>query len=369
MKVLHIINNLGKGGAERILVDILPLYDKEKIKLSVLQLSDKYSEPVYIKMLQEQGISCSSLSHNSIYNPILILKLIKFISSGEYNVIHVHLFPALYWVGIASRICNKKSALVFTEHSTQNKRQNKPYLKYIEYFIYNSYDKILAISSKIQDNLILRIGSNDKVQLLQNGVNTSVFKQKEKYNDSFFLKEFSIPENTIKLMMTARFSYPKDHKTLINCFAQLPENYYLILVGEGNLKKEIEEHVLAQNMCNRVKFAGFRTDVPQLMKSVDLNILSSEYEGMSGVTLEALAAGVPFLGSNVLGINDIVPNDHFLFKTGSWTDLKLKIEQIFTQKDLRSRMIHDGVKKAEELDINITVQNHSILYRKIGIFK
>lgn len=365
MQVLHIINNLSKGGAERILVDLLPLYNPSEIQLSVLQLSDQDSEPEYLRMLQQQGIPCTSLSDKSIYNPLLIFKLIRYISSGKYNVIHVHLFPSFYWVAIASLFCKNKAALVFTEHSTQNKRHDKVYFKPIDKFIYNVYDKIIAISPKIKEQLIASTGAGDKIQVLQNGVDTSLFKQTQPYSSDFFLQEFGIPHNSIKLMMTARFSYPKDHKTLMLGFSQLPTEYYLILVGEGSKKEEMIAYAHELHISNRVIFAGFRSDVPALMKSMDLNILSSEYEGMSGVTLEALAAGVPFLGTDVLGINDIVPDDRYLFKFGSATQLKSKIGSIMADSALRTSMILEGLAKAEELDIYRTIKNHKSLYATV----
>jgi len=364
MRVLYIINNLNKGGAERLMVDMLPLFRNSGLEVELLQLSNKQSETEYINILLKENIVCTHLNFSSIYNPFIIFKLLAYVKSSRYDIIHVHLFPSMYWAAMASKLVKNKAHLVFTEHSTQNKRFDKKYLQFFEQWIYNSYDKIVVISEAIRLKLNTWTGLPMKIELIRNGVNINHFSEVQHYDNEYWLNNFSIPSNAVKLMMTARFSYPKDHKTLIKALSLLPPNYYLILTGDGLNRGAVEQYSKELGISSKVHFLGFRTDVASLMKSVDINILSSEYEGMSGVTLEALAAGKPFLGSDVSGINDVVPDSRFLFKPANSNDLARSIQEIILNHDLNKSMIRDALKYAEKFNVHFTIECYKDLYDK-----
>lgn len=365
MKILHVINNLNKGGAERLLVDILPLYKNTEAEITLLQLSSKFSSSEYLELLAGKQVKVDSLSIGSLYSPALIFKLRSFISRNNFDVVHVHLFPSMYWVSFAAKLLSKRPVFVFTEHSTQNNRLNNKLFQPVDRFIYKSYDSIIAISEAISLKLKAWTGTPNKVELIRNGINTSYFSIAAVYDRSFFVKEFSIPEEATILLMTARFLYPKDHLTVVKALQQLPAGFHVIFAGEGANKEDVEQYVQNNGLQNKVHFAGFRTDVPSLMKSVDMNILSSRYEGMSGVTLEALAAGKPFLGSDVPGINDVVPDKKFVFEAGNETDLAQRIQEILSSEKVKQQMINDGIAFAKQFDVSIMIEKHIALYSRL----
>jgi glycosyltransferase involved in cell wall biosynthesis len=366
LKVLHVINNLGKGGAERLLVDALPKYKEQGIEVSLLQLSSKGSEADYIKMLNDHGVICQDLKSTNLYSPATAILLYRFLSKYSCDVIHVHLFPALYWVAIVSKFLRKKPILVFTEHNTRNKRSDQALLKPIEKWVYAHYRTIIAISEKVKESLESRNISNGRIALINNGVDTDLFSNAVPYTDDFWCKTYHLPENAVKVMMTARFRFPKDHITLINALKLLPENCFLILTGDGGNRVKIEEYVASQSLSDRVIFLGFRTDIPRLMKSVHVNVLSSEYEGMSGVTLEAFAAGKHFLGSDVPGINDIVPDREMLFEYRNATQLADAIQRLISlNMESADRLIQLGYDQANRFSMQKMVKSYSDLYKSL----
>ncbi|MBO5708096.1 MAG: glycosyltransferase, partial [Bacteroidales bacterium] len=121
MKVLHIIPSMEIGGAQRLLSDLLPLQMKQA---DVTLLVFKSVNNALVDKLVEAGVKVISLEVNNVYNPLIIFKLKKYIKG--YDVVHVHLFPALYWVAFASGSIEGK--LIFTEHSTSNSRRGKRWL-------------------------------------------------------------------------------------------------------------------------------------------------------------------------------------------------------------------------------------------------
>ena len=366
LKVLHVINYLGRGGAEKLLVNILPVYKKLGLEITVLQLSEHQAEPSHVKALTDQGVECFSLSNASVYSPKHVADLVRFLKNRKFDIIHAHLFPSLYWTALASKFIADNPVLVYTEHSTQNKRAGKAYLRPIEKWIYGHYDQVVAISSKVRAFLDGRVCRSEQVQIIHNGVDTDAFYKAEKYPESFWEEEYNLPPNAFKLMMTARIQYPKDHKTLIEALSYLPANFCLFIAGDGPDKQAVEEYAHQKGTSDRVFFLGFRSDVPRLMKSVDLNILSSAYEGMSGVTLEGLAAERPFLGSDVPGINDVVPSSAMVFPAGDARILSEKVQQIAEMSPLElSALVKMGVDHASRNSLLQMAKNHIELYKAL----
>jgi len=239
------------------------------------------------------------------------------------------LFPAFYWVSLAAKLIFKnKPKFVYTEHSTHNRRREKSYLRLLEKFIYNSYDKIISISQQTEDNLIRWLKPKDpkKFIVIENGVDIEKFINATPYNKSEINGEFT--NGTKLICMVGRFSEAKDQTTLIKAMKHVPSNVHLLLVGKGPLKEKNEELVKQINLEERVHFLGFRDDVARILKTVDIVVLSSNWEGLSLSAVEGMAAGKPLIGSNVPGIKEIVNKYGLLFSKGNSEELANKINQL-----------------------------------------
>jgi hypothetical protein len=180
MKILHITNNLGSGGAEKLLSDLLPRLNKCKdIECDLLLLTDENN--VFDKELIENGIKINVLHRRKIYSPLNIVEIIKFINQGNYDIVHSHLFPAQYWIALSRLfIKNKRIKLITTEHSTNNRRREKVYFKPIDKYIYSKYNKIISISEKTQGNLMKWLNVKekhiDKFTVIHNGIDLTKFR-------------------------------------------------------------------------------------------------------------------------------------------------------------------------------------------------
>jgi glycosyltransferase involved in cell wall biosynthesis len=366
MKILHIINTLGKGGAEKLLVQTLPAYNKEEgWDVQLLQITSRNAVPEYIEELKAAGIAIHTLGRKSVYDPSNIFLLRRFLQEHTYDVIHVHIFPAMYWVPLAIFKSNR-TKLIFTEHNTHNRRWDKWYFKAIDKYIYHKYEIIVAITDDVKKNLSQwQPGIKNRIQTIFNGINIASFEQIKAADKAAVMSSLSIPGNAVLLMMTARFDKQKNHKTIIECLALLPENYYLLLAGDGPERENMEALATSLSIASRIKFLGFRADVLSLMKSTDINILSSNYEGLSGVTLESLCAGKPFLGSDVTGIQNVVPDNRFLFEPGNAEQLAQKIQQIINNPTLATTMSAMAKEFVKDFDINKMVAKHIALYNTL----
>lgn len=360
MRVLHIINNLANGGAERLLVNFLPRLAEKCESLELLVLVKDGSLQSYLDELESNKVKVSFLKlSGSLYNPQLIYLLCSFLRGKKYDVIHVHLFPALYYMSILQKLCKYRSKLFFTEHSINNRRLEKVKYRRLERSIYASYNHVIAISEKIKSKLDIWLNNKDKVIFVPNGIDIQSVEYTKMY-DLTMLDKWN--ENNKYIMMAARFEYPKRQDLLIKLFKKLPENYILMLAGDGSNRVYCENLVKELSIGHRVFFLGHRPDILQLMKSVNLNILFSEYEGMSGVTIEALAARKPFLGSDVSGINDVVPTQQNLFSNCDQGEI---IKNIISKCEInQDELLKIQYIRAQEFDIRFMVDNYINLYKK-----
>ena len=361
MKVLHVINSLHTGGAEKLLLDSIPFYKQFGLEVDLLLLNGANS--IFFNTLKKMDIcSIYSLSKETVYNPFFVFKIIPFLK--KYDLIHVHLFPSLYWVALAKCLSMSSCKLVYTEHSTNNKRRSKPYLKLLEQIIYNQYKKIIAISAYTKVNLLQWIGNqnNKKVQVIENGIDISLYNQALPYNR----ESLSLPLNAKVILMTARFTIQKDHNTLIKAFNELTDkNTYLLLIGDGPLRKESEKLVKQLNIENRVLFLGIRLDVPELIKIADICVLSSNWEGFGLVAVEYMAAGCPVIVSDVEGLCDIVKGAGLIFEKGNSDDLRNKMDYLLNDESVHHKISKDCKERSLNFGIDKMVSSYINVYKEI----
>ena len=115
----------------------------------------------------------------------------------------------------------------------------------------------------------------------------------------------------VRIFMVAGFRYQKDQPTAINSLKFLPKNYHLFLVGDGPECNKCQQLVNEQNLSERVHFLGKRSDVASLLKSADICVISSHWEGFGLAAVEGMAAGKPVVASNIPGVAEVVREPEF----------------------------------------------------------
>ena len=359
MKILQIINSLATGGAEKLIVDTVPLYQEKGIEMDVLVLVGKHY-PFYKKLEASSTGNIFSLGLKSVYNPLAIIKIIPFLK--KYDIVHVHLFPVQYFVVLAKWLSFSKTKLIFTEHSTSNRRLKNKIFKSFDKYIYKGYSKIICITKEIQVIILAHTGfSKDRTELISNGVPVFEYNQAVPF-DKTDLK-FEITDKL--LIQVSSFQEPKDQKTLIKSIVHLPAFIKLILVGDGVLKQECENLVKKLQLEKRVFFLGVRTDVPRLLKTADIVVLSSKYEGLSLSSIEGMASGKPFIASDVAGLSEVVSGAGVLFTQGDENELAQKIMELFNDERQYQAVAKSCEMRANQYDIKNMIAQHISLYESL----
>lgn len=368
MKIIQVIGSMGTGGAEKLLLDTIPLYCESGLVMDLAILWDNNSPFARkLKTLQCNNIYVLNYSEKEkdIYSVRNIFKLAKIIKG--YDIVHVHLFPALYFVAAALFfIRGRKPKLVFTEHSTTNKRMTHPLLSKIDKYIYSKYDKIICITDEIKRKLQQVYGiQEDRLKVIQNGVDIKKIEEAVP-EDLSKLLGLKNGDMSVALMQVAAFRKGKDQQTVIRALQHLPADYHLLLIGEGDYKLACEALAEELNLKSRVHFLGQRMDVPALIKGADILILSTEFEGLSLASIEAMASGKPFVASDVPGITDLVKDYGVLFPLGDDRFLAHELQALITNREYREQVISRCRQRAEAFNINRMIDNHIELYKKLS---
>ena len=355
MKRLAIVNhNLGSGGAEKLIYDMAIELQKREIDFSVILLTSVNC--IYGKRLLEKGIDVIYLSDRwDIYSPKNIFRLIRVLK--DYDIIHTHIYSAQLWTVIASLYLDKKKIYITTEHSNSNNRRGRVLFKLIDRMMYSRYSNIVCITSKVKDSLVEWIGSNDKFRVIKNGIDIeSILNFKERTR-----KELGFKEEDILLCQIARLTIVKNHETSFKTLKELPQKYKLILLGEGERKDELLRLAGQLEISDRVYFLGYRDDVYGVLKAMDISLLTSQYEGLPISCLESMLL-VPFIGSRVPGIKEVVAGYGELFELNNHLELKDLILKVVEDRELYEKLKRECNKRATEYSIKKCVDKYIEVY-------
>ena len=359
MKILHVITSLYTGGAEHLMVDLLPLLrDIDDNQVDLLLING--ARTPFKERIEQAGIKVYALSMtNDVYNPINILRFRSFFIQTDYDVIHTHNTACQLYVPLAHMLMKKTSVkLVTTEHSTTNRRRSKCWLKPIDKWMYKQYAAIVCIASKAKRNLESYIENDANVYTICNGVDTQRFIRP--------IKDVS-GQGDFVITMVAALRVEKDHETLLRAMLLLPNNYRLQLVGSGPK----EQVAIVKAKCTelgiegRVDFLGVRQDVPDILEQSDIIVLSSHWEGLSLSSIEGMSSGRPFIASDVDGLHEMVNGAGELFPHGDDKELARKIQWLCEHPDEYRKVAERCQKKASQYDISVMVDKYNKLYHSL----
>ncbi|WP_455719404.1 glycosyltransferase [Agathobacter sp.] len=311
IRVLHLELDGHLGGIESFLCNLYSEIDRHRIQFDFITRSDNPAKSFELRNLGANIIKISSYNH-----PLRYLKdLDKVIANGKYDVIHIHKNSAAVILPfIITKKHNNISVFVHS-HNTQPSINGITSLlhRINRTFLYNNADEHFACSKVAGEWLY---GKNREFSVLRNGIITSKYRfSEEKRKDK--RQELNIPKDAFVVGNVGRFAEQKNQKRLVEIFEEIVKiksNCFLILIGEGILKEKIQMYVNEKNIKN-VKFLGVRNDIPDLMMAMDAFVMTSLYEGLPIVGVEAQAAGLD------LYLSDTISKETELLDSVKWFGL------------------------------------------------
>ena len=294
----------------------------------------------------------------ALTNPKSYLPVVKLLR--EYQIVHVHLFPALYLVRLAAFIANKGPKMIFTEHNTTNRRRGHWLLSRIDPWVYKGYERVVSISADVDKSLRLHLGKklSKRIVRINNGVDLLKLNQAKPCD----AKQFKDSADEALIMMVASFTPQKDQACLIKAMKHVERPAKLLLVGTGPQLEACKQLVMDLDLQGRVLFLGLRMDVPSLLKTVDIVVLSSHFEGLSLACIEGLASGKPFVASEAPGLADITRNAGLLFPIGEYRVLAGIVNGLLADPEEAQAVAARGMARAADYSMDKMVDGHKKLY-------
>ena len=358
LKVLHVITSLRTGGAERLMVDLLPRLRERGLQVELAVFDGTATD--FYSALEAQGIPIHALGMGvrAMHSPCCIPALRRLMR--QFDIVHTHNTPSQYFVAIASMGMKLAPKLVTTEHSTMNRRRNSFLFRHLDKWMYGRYNKIIGVSDSTTLSLLNYLHGLQQSITIDNGIAVDAFHHATAAQD--IMEAFG---QNKRLVMSAAFRFPKDHETIIRALHLLPDDYHLLLAGDGNRRRIVEEFVKQEQLSQRVHFLGNRNDVANVLKAADVIVMSSRYEGLSLSSLEGLASGRPVVASDVPGLREIVGNAGILFPQGDAQALAKTILALEEHPKLRQQTIEKGLQRAYQYDISTMIEAYWQVYQSL----
>jgi len=353
----------GMGGSESVVFDIVRKLDKNLFEVLVIGLKDGPVRQLY----EEIGVKIEVVSKTQKYDFGFVQRIRHVLKKEKIHLVNAHHFEPLLYSFLATRMTKIK--LIYTEHSVWQYLEMDFLKRNLCNFILWNTDAIVAISKQLlqyyRDNPFV---SKHKTHLIINGIDLSRFKCADRTK---LKKELGFRPNDILIGVVANLRPEKNHKVLISAFSKLSETLidsHLVLVGLDCMDGEIQLYASSMRAADRIHFLGYRQDVTGLLNIFDVFCLSSVNEGLPLVLLEAMACGVPVVGSDVMGINEVITDNvnGLLFPNGDETMLVEKIKKLLREDSLRFKLHKAGLAYVKEkYCLDDKVREYTNLFQKM----
>jgi glycosyltransferase involved in cell wall biosynthesis len=355
--VLHLLTGRVFGGAEEHALSILTAIGEYGFEpcLAAPATLIAAMEPG----LSAAGVKCLPLEFSSRLDVLTGARLLRFIRRENIAILHCHLFTAsLFGAGVA-RMAGV-GAVLETCHGPEVWRMGKGLRSsfWVDRQIGRLVDKYIAVSHAAAHHLIeTKKVPKSKISVIHNGRDLDRFAPTNTQRRIATRAALGLRDEPVILTL-ARLDDQKGHRHLIDALAIVARrqpNLVAILAGEGPLEQSLRAQCMSLGLGDRVRFLGYRRDVPELLEAADLVVLPSLYEGLPLVAIEALAAGRPMVATEVDGTPEVVIHERtgLLVPPANPVALAAAIERMLDNPELASRLASDGRKFVHE---NFAVQ-------------
>jgi L-malate glycosyltransferase len=365
--VLYISGQLGFGGAENQLLQLLLRLDQNKFRPIVCNLTG--GGGIEEKIIKN-GIQVVRVMKKRHYTPRPFIALARLIGTSSCKIVHNIGSSAHLW-GTPVAKAMGVSVILYSDHQAHFALAGKSSWR----------SRLIGWFSKLNDLVIAHCKYNEsglhaidgvplaKTRVIYNGVDVSQFGNRTP--SPKLHKELGIPQDTPLACMIARFYPQKAYDEFIEAADLVNKEgvaCHFLCVGDGPLRSSVQKMVSNRGLQNRVTFLGSRKDVSDILNNCDIAVLASHHEGLPITILEAMAAGLPVVTSDVGGCKEAVIHGKtgFLIPPGDFRRMAQAIERLLANKELAWSMGQSGRQRVGKyFDISVNCQQVQELYLEL----
>ena len=364
MKVLHLIDSLGLGGAQTIVKGIL---ESQKENHDIFLLSLRKSEI----MFEINHDNVFIFNSYALFSFLPIFKIRQIIKENKIELLHCHLMRSKVFGLIIKLFFCHRIKLLFHEHGEIFINGTK-FEDWLVKFTYNRANKFLfrtiAVSQAAKQCIVKKTRiKSDKITVLLNFVDTCKFNKSNKTRSHELKSGLNVSSGIFKIGFVGRLDKVKGCEDLLRALPYLNFEYRLIVAGDGVLRRSLEELARQTGVASKVDFIGYVKQIELLYPFFDILVVPSQSESFGLSAIEAQASGVAVIASDIPGLNEIVKDSEsgLLFEAGNEMNLAEKITLLYTNSVLREALADKGFEQAQKYSL----QNYSNDLEKIYMSK
>lgn len=379
IRVFHVITTLGRGGAERQLVNLACNTDSREFEHIVCYL---HGPGDFAAELEAAGhtVFCLKLPERWpwLTAPFRLRPQLK---KYKPNIIQTWLFDA----DLAARLSSIGTGIpiIGTLHLTTYEKETiaaggwpswkMPIVRLLDRITAKLTKPLfIAVSETVRKSAIRQLGvPASDVRVIYNSINQETLKSSPG-ESSQIRRELEIPEDSFVYVNVGRLDPQKGQSFLLHAFKEVSSEHpdmYLAFVGDGMLNNELQELARSLNIKSRVKFLGRRDDVGACLELSDAFVFPSLFEGLPLAPIEAMLKGVPCIATRIGPIQEIVTDreNGLLVAHGSVPELAAAMREIYSNAELREQLAERARKMAfERFDSGMGLRAWENLYREVA---
>lgn len=328
MKVLYLLNFAGKAGTERYVETLVRYLNHTKVEAHFA-----YNEGgLLVERLEALGVPCRRTEMRRRFDFRAARELAALCKEWDIDLVHCHYLREHYTALLAKKY-NPHIRVIYTNHFVM---ANDAVTRLSNRWMDKRQDQMIAVCNRGREQLIRNGWSGERIQVIFNSVDPAVWAGDR--SESTLRQELGLSDDRFVMLCASRFAGDKGHKYLIDSVKRLTTitdvPFTLVLAGDGPLLEPAKAQVKELGLEDCVKFIGFRRDIKNLYKGSDLYVNSSEHEALSYLIIEAMAAGLPVIATDMGGNRDIV-NDE------AGCGLLVKYDDPVSMSDAMKRLMED----------------------------
>lgn len=366
MKVLMITPRFIYGGIEKLLLDFFKNVKDSDIQYDVLIYTGVYDEKLR-QQLDDLNIHLYSLHSDKFQNKFIkrlyeIFQLTKFLKENSCDVVHIHTTDYKRSIDLlCAQILGIQGRVMHAHSAKKNKMKTEIFRPLKKIFDYTATDYCACSKMAAEYLYSKRIINQHKYVVINNGINRKQFVFSEASRNQ--IRNALHIDNNIVIGHVGRMTFPKNHKYIIDIFCELiklDSHYKLLLVGDGELRGEVEDKILSCHIEDKVIVYGTTNDVGEMLSAMDVFLLPSLFEGLGTALIEAQCNGLPCI------VSENIPDEAVI--TSNVIRLNLKLGQkVWADRiaNINMERVNECDKIQEKgFDITYTVGQLEKIYRK-----
>ena len=371
-KVIWFIDGLGPGGAEQLMTTLLNSFDRSCFEMRVCALQVRGSNLITRK-LQQTGIPVDYVHIKRLRNPLNIFRILGYLKKHKPDIIHTQLEFSDTLGNTAARLLGIPS--VATIHTIENPSvRSKTYWRHqLRWFVLRNFcTQVIAVSEKTRIHYIQQAKlPDDKITTMYNGIDLESFNVRNPLKLTAKRKSLNLPDDAIVICTVAVLREQKGIQFVLTSLPAILEhipNAFYLVVGDGSYHQALKSISIAQGVEERVVFAGHRTDIPEILAVSNLFVLPTLGDALPTVLMEAMAAKLPIVASEVGGVPEIV-NDRMtglLVPPANASKLAEACLLVLQNKDFAKSLVMNAYEDAKQrFNVQLQARQLSELYLKL----